>query len=372
MIPHSRPTLDGVDAGRLRQLLDTGQVARGDVCRRLETAFGRQILGDRTHPSRYRARSVQSGTAALHLALLALKNLRSASPREEPALEVVTTSLACPAVVQAVRAAQARPVFVDTDPNGNLRPDAAVEKISPRTLAFLVPHLYGRPVDLGPILATGIPAIEDCAHALAVRGPSGTVGTAGDVMTTSLYATKLVCAGQGGIVASRRPEIADEIDDLSRCDGREGAKMRWNYDLSDWAAALALPQIESFSGFLERRRSIAERYTRAFEPYRDVLVLPEAQAGCEHAWYRYVVLVPENSDPWIARLGELGIEAKRPVHGPLPRLFGFDGEFSSCEDHWRRSLSLPVYPSLTDDEADRLVEAFRQTAEALVPASSRS
>jgi len=349
VIPHSRPTLDSIDLAEIQRVLESGHLARGTVCEQLETSFCAQLLG----PA-FSGHSVQSGTLALELGLRALK------PRNE--FEVITSTLACASLVHAIRAAGGRPVLCDTLPDGNLDCEKACQLVTKKTLAFIAVHLYGKPADLNPLLETGVPVFEDCAQALGVEGPAGRVGTAGAVMMTSFYATKLICAGQGGMVASSNSDLIEEVRDLCCYDEREDERARLNGNLSDWAALPALPQVEKFQDFLVKREAIAKRYSEAFEEYSDQVVLPSADAPSSHAWYRYVVLVPGDSDTWIEELNSLGVEAKRPVFRPLHGIFVLGEAFPVAEEHWRRSLSLPIYPSLSEEEQDQVMAAFRKVA----------
>ncbi|NUN95552.1 MAG: DegT/DnrJ/EryC1/StrS family aminotransferase, partial [Candidatus Omnitrophica bacterium] len=135
---------------------------------------------------------------------------------------------------------------------------------------------------------------------------------------------------------------------------------RWNMNLSDWCAQLALPQLQSHAENLQQRRQIAGRYTEAFADLREKLEVPEPCPG--HVWYRYVLLTPEASEAWIEELVSQGIETKRPVYAPLQRTFGLSGRFPVAEDHWRRSLSLPIYPTLTEGEQEQVIEAVKRAA----------
>ncbi|MCA9448115.1 MAG: DegT/DnrJ/EryC1/StrS family aminotransferase [Candidatus Omnitrophica bacterium] len=360
MIPHSRPTLENVNLHTWGEMLESGHLARGVFCERLETLFIEKILG--TTPDSFRARSVQSGTQALHVGLWALKLLREKDGDTSETLEVIAPTLACGALVQAIRAVGAKPVLCDTTMDGNLDINQAVSAITPKTLAILVPHLYGKPIDLGPLLQTGVPIFEDCAQTLGVETDQGRVGTMGRLMMSSFYATKPICTGQGGIVATADVDLMDEIEGLCRYDGRDDSGPGWNANLSDWSAALAIPQIEHFDQSLARRKAIAEFYSESLGDLSDRIVLPEATALDAHAWYRYVVLVPNDSSQWSERLHSLGVEAKRPVFLPQHKIFDLPGHFPLAEDQWKRSLSLPIYPSLSDEERNEVVSAVRAVA----------
>jgi dTDP-4-amino-4,6-dideoxygalactose transaminase len=182
-------------------------------------------------------------------------------------------------------------------------------------------------------------------------------------MMTSFYATKLICAGQGRLVASSDRALMKEVERSCCCDGIEDPRPAWNENLSDWAAILALPQVCGFDDLLSKRKTVAERYTQAFEPYSDRFELPRSDDGFGHSWYRYVIRLRESAEGWSGRLAELGVEAKRPVFRPLHRIFGIAGDFPVAEDCWRRSLSIPIYPTLSVEEQERVVDAVKEVAE---------
>lgn len=358
MIPHSRPTLDQVDLNTWGGMLESGHLAPGRFCRTLESRFVERILA--RDSSEFRARAVQSGTAALHIGLCALKILREQDGKPTGNLEVITSTLACAALVQAIRAVGAQPVLLDVTPDGNLDVNLAAECVSVNTLAVVVPHLYGKPVDVSPLMDLEAPVLEDCAQTLGVETPSGRVGAVGHLMMTSFYATKPICTGQGGLVATGDERIADTIDSLCVYDGRSDGGPGWNACLSDWAAALAIPQVDHFEESLKRRARIARSYHEALREFSDRLTLPSPTEQGEHGWYRYVLLLRENSSRIASELTDLGVEAKRPVYLPQHRIFGIPGDFPNAEEHWLRSLSIPIYPTLTDLERERVIEALIQ------------
>ncbi len=355
MIPHSRPALKSVDLDTWGEMLDSGHLARGVFCRRLESLFTEKILGKT--PQTFRSHALQSGTTALHLGLWGLKILRAKQGQDTERLEVITSTLTCAALVHAIHAVGAKPILCDTDIDGNLDVSQVAQRISSNTLAIIVPHMYGKPIEIKALIETGTPVFEDCAQTLGVDTGSGRVGTQGRLMMTSFYATKPICTGQGGLISSVDSELMEEIEKLTEYDGRSDPGPGWNGNLSDWSAALAIPQIESFAQSLKRRKAIADFYTEAFRNLPDRLVLPTSDSPDGHGWYRYVVLVPEDSTLWERRLEELGVEVKRPVFLPQHRIFSLPGDFPIAEEHWKRSLSIPIYPNLTNRERDHVVES---------------
>ncbi len=310
MIPHSAPTLGAAEARAASKVLASRQLADA---RSLERRLSR-LLGKSS-------RAVSSGSAALHLALLALGVRRGD--------RVALPTYACAAVLNAVHYVGGRPIFLDCDGNGNV---AAVPGC-----VTIVSHMFGLPAPFG-----GPRILEDFAMALGARKPRGpAIG--------SFYATKVVTTGQGGFVAGC------DVDDLLDYDNRDDYRVRYNYRMSGIAAAIGEVQLGRLSGFIKRRRRIAEYYFRELERAR--VELPVRAAN--HIYYRFVVRA-RDADALIRFLRERGIEAKRPVYRPLHTYFAdVRGNFRGAEEMHRRAVSLPIYPSLSDRDAARVVGAVR-------------
>lgn len=304
--------------------------------------------------------AVSSGTAALYLALRALK----IGPRDE----VLLPSYVCSALLHAVDAVGATPRLVEIDPDTfNLDPDHARRQVRRRTKAVLVPHLFGLPADLHDLLALGPPVIEDCAQTLGVPYHGRPVGSFGAVAICSFYATKLIAAGEGGMVASSSARILASIRDGRACDEQRQFVPSFNFKLSGLHAALGLNQLRRLPAILARRRRIARRYDRAFAglPWDR----PVAPTDRGHAYYRYVMRIPGGADPVMDRLLSLGVTARRPVFNPIHQYLGLTG-FPVTSGIWWEALSLPIYPGLTEGELRRIVSAVERAAR-LRPRSGR-
>src|SRR5438270_4199467 len=203
--------------------------------------------------------ALSSGTAALHLALLAVG--------VGPGDEVITTSLTWPASANVIVHCGATPLFADVRPGDlNLDPDAARQLLGPKTKAILPVDLYGQPADLDPLLELGPPVVEDAAHAFEARYRDRKVGAISAATCFSLYATKNVAAGEGGLVATNDAEIAGKIDDLRVMRRSHGslydiAVPGYKANLSDVLAAIALAQLDK----LGRHREIREAHFALYD-----------------------------------------------------------------------------------------------------------
>src|SRR5437773_352535 len=186
--------------------------------------------------------AVASGTAALHLAVLAVG--------VEPGDEVITTPITWPATANVVVHAGATPVFADVrDSDLNIDAARVAELVGPKTKAIMPVHLYGQPADLDPLWALGLPVVEDAAHAAESDYRGRKIGGLSDATCFSLYATKSIAAGEGGIVATNRDDIAEAVRDLTIMRRGHGslydiAVPGYKANLSDVLAAIALCQLD--------------------------------------------------------------------------------------------------------------------------------
>jgi dTDP-4-amino-4,6-dideoxygalactose transaminase len=330
-IPHSRPSTGAAETRAAARVLRGGRLAGGPELAGFERDLERFLGGGR-------ATAVQSGSAALHLALLAL----GVGPRDR----VVLPTYVCAAVLNAVRYVGAEPILADVDPStANLDPGDVRRRLRARTAALIVPHMFGRPAPLRELRALGVPVVEDCAMSLG-----GTTGLGGEVSVFSFYATKMIATGHGGMVVARDPRLAARVRDLVDYDKREDARLRWNYRMSDLAAAVGRAQLARLPEFVKRRRAIAELY------YRE-LGLGRTEPG--HVYYRFVLRVGAVG-PFVRSMMARGVECKRPVFRPLHRLLGrAAGDYRGAEELHRSWASVPLYPALRPREVDRVARALR-------------
>jgi perosamine synthetase len=338
LIPHSRPTLGEDEASRVARVVASGQIAEGAEVAAFETALARRFGTEA-------AAAVSSGSAALELALRAL----GIAARDE----VIVPTFACDALWHAVARTGATPVLADADPSTlSLSADDAKRRLTPRTRCLVVPHAFGRPVGLDPFLALGLPVVEDCAQTLSPSGVPRPVGSRGAGAIGSFYATKLFTTGEGGAVAGTADVVA-QARAMRDYDEQWDLAPRFNFKLTDFAAALGSAQLTRLDDFLARRRAIAARYRRALAgaPCRLPLDAPD------HVYHRFIVGVTKPLDAILPRLARQGVTARRPVFRPLHLALGVRG-YPEADRLWAESLSLPCYPSLRDDDVDHVAAAL--------------
>lgn len=347
LIPQSRPDLRENDFAYIAEILKSRQVAAGPLVNELEVTLAKR-LGMR------HAIAVSSGTSALHLALLALKIGQGD--------EVIIPSYACVALLHAVHYTGASPVPCDIDPD-TLNPSARDIRplLSRRTRAIIVTHSFGFPADLQEIMGIGVPVIEDCAQSLGALYRGRAVGSYGQISVFSFYATKVICAGEGGMICTNNGRLALRLRDLSRPDQRTDYKLRYNYKLSDLAAGLALRQVARLDDLLARRKAIAASYRQVLAVFPAVS-MQVPLAGTAPIYYRYVVQIPR-SRAFIKQAASRGVLCGRTVFRPAHRYLKLSPKkFPGTELAWRTGVSVPLYPALTDAEVEHVATFLREAA----------
>jgi perosamine synthetase len=343
----ARPDVGAAELAAVAEVFADGQLTMGP---RVE-AFERALAGAVGTAD---AVAVSSGTAALHLALLAVG--------VGPGDEVVVPAYTFPATANAVLLCGARPVLVDVDPVTFLvRAELVAEAVTPRTRAVLGVHLFGRPLDWEE-LQTAVPQqvalVEDAAGALGARYrdvPCGSLGVAGSL---SFHPRKIVTTGEGGAVTTDDLELAAAVRRLRHhgltADG-DLPSPGFNYRLADVLCALGVVQLERLDELLRARERVAGWYE---ERLGHLVSTPEAAEGDQHGWQAYVVRV-ERRDEVITALRGSGIEAQIGTYA-LHRLSAYreQGRFPGADAAYERALALPLATSLTESEVDRVCEAL--------------
>lgn len=312
---------------------------------------------------------VANGTEALQLALEVLG--------VGPGDEVVTSPLTAAFTGLAVMRCGARPVFADLDPKTlNVSPESVEKAMTPRTKALLPVHLYGHPADLDPLLALararGIPLVEDACQAIGARYKERPVGTISGVGALSFYPTKnLGALGDGGAVVVDDPALAARLRRL-RNGGQENRYRHLeagiNSRLDEIQAAILRVGLGRLDAWTERRRTLAERYLSGL--HGTGLGLPHEQPYARAVYHLFVVRHPRR-DALAKALAERGIGTL--IHYPFPLhlqeafadLGGKPGDLPVAERAAQEILSLPLYPSMTDAQAEAVVAAVRECAAAL-------
>ena len=315
--------------------------------------------------------ALSSGTAALHLALLGVG--------VRPGDEVITTSLTWPASANVIVHCGATPIFADIRPGDlNIDPEGVRELVGPKTRAILPVDLYGQPADLDPLLELGLPLVEDAAHAFESRYRGRKIGSIGAATCFSLYATKNVAAGEGGLLATNDDAVARAVDDLRVMRRGHGslydiAVPGYKANLSDVLAAIALAQLDK----LDRHRGIRERHFAAYDEAiaeLDGIEPVTRDARDTHALHLYVVRIDSaragaTRDEYQRALTEENIGTS--IHFlPVHRLSAYRDRLSpnqpalpETERAGAEVLSLPLSPAHSDNDIRDAIDALRRVHE---------
>jgi perosamine synthetase len=347
----ARPDVGAEEAAAVAEVLDGGVLTMGPKVAEFESELAR--VCQRPH-----AVAVSSGTAALHLAVLAL-DIGEGD-------EVLVPAYTFPATANVVALAGARPVLVDVDPGTmNLDPARVETAVTKRTRAVLAVHLFGRPLDweaLGSVVPPPVALIEDAAGALGARRrgrPCGGLGLAGCL---SFHPRKIVTTGEGGAVVCADEQLADAVRRLRHhgIEPRGDFDIRLpglNYRLSDVLCAIGIPQVRRLDELLAARRRVAEAYA---ERLVDVAELPSAENGDTHGWQAYVVRLARRDDV-LRALREHGIEAQIGTYA-LHRLSAYrdQGSFPGADQCFERALALPLHSGVSEADVDHVAEVVRR------------
>ena len=345
----ARPDVGEAELAEVAGVLESGTLTMGPKVAELEAELARLCAVEH-------ALVVSSGTAALHVAVLALGL--------EPGDEVLVPAYTFPATANVVALAGLKPVLVDVDPETmNIDPSKAVA--GPRTKAVLAVHLFGRPARLEQ-LPDGLPVLEDAAGALGARRAGRACGGLGLLGCLSFHPRKIVTTGEGGAVTTNDDEIAAAVASMRNHGWRslvppDMPAPGLNYRLSDILCAVGIPQARRLDELLAARTRVATAYA---ERLHDLPVLvPAADEGDVHGWQAYVIQVNDR-DRVLAELRAQGIEAQIGTYA-LHRLGPYldQGDFPGADRVFERALALPFHSELTEGDLDRVAEALDKTSE---------
>ena len=360
MLSFQPPAVGEEEIEAVARTIRSGWLTTGPNAAELERRFAAYVGAKH-------ALAVSSGTAAMHLTLVALGI--------GPGDEVITTPITWPATANVVVHAGATPVFVDVrESDLNIDPEGAKAAVTERTKAIMPVHLAGQPADLDPIWALGLPVIEDAAHAAESEYRGRKIGALSDATCFSLYATKNVAAGEGGIVTTDRDDVADAIRELRLMRRRGGslydiAVPGYKANLSDVLAAIALVQLDKLDGHREIRLRYFAAYDEAVSELDGIEPLGRDDRDL-HALHLYVVRIdPERAgatrDDYAALLAEENIATSihfLPVHtlSAYRELFPDQPSLPVAERAGAQVLSLPLSPAHSDEDVADAIDALRR------------
>jgi perosamine synthetase len=358
-IPVYEPVLGPDVRNNVLECIDSNWISsRGKFVDQFEREFG-TFVGAR------HAASVCNGTVALHLALLAL--------RIGPGDEVIVPTFTYVASVNAIAYVGATPVFVDSlSGTWQLDPEDVRRKVSVRTKAIVVVHLYGQPAPMEAIRAIArehrLSVVEDCAEAIGSYIGERHVGAFGDIATWSFFGNKTITTGEGGMVTTDNAEL-DAIVRKLKGQGLAGHREYWhdvigyNYRMTNICAAIGVAQLPHAREFLQKKRSIASAYRNGLSGV-PIDVLWEADGTTNSFWMNCVaVRDPARRDPLRQHLAAEGIETRpafHPAHTmPMYQRYS-SGGYPNAERLGASGINLPSSPALTEGDVARIVTAIKQ------------
>jgi perosamine synthetase len=349
-IPIAKPQLGEEEKAAVLAVLDSGMLAQGSQVAEFEAQFA-DLCGVK------HAVAVASGTAALWLSLLA-HGIGAGD-------EVITTPFSFIASANCILYVGAKPVFVDIEPDTYLIDTATIEdKITPRTRAILPVHLYGQPCDMGAIMDIAerhnLVVIEDACQAHGAEFDGQAVGSFG-TGCFSLYATKNMTTGEGGIITTNDEVLAERLR-LLRNHGQsqryEHTILGYHFRTTDIQAAIGIEQLKKLGSLTERRVANAQYLSAQLRGVQPPIVAP----GRRHVFHQYTVRVRQERERMIRYLREHGIGTA--IHYPLPihhqplyQSMGYADVLPHAEAASREVLSLPVHPALSHSDLDRVTAA---------------
>lgn len=373
-IPFHLPDIGEEEIQAVVETLRSGWLTTGKKTKQFEREFAEWVGASH-------AVALNSCTAALHLALEAVGVTDGD--------EVIVPTMTFAATAEVVHYCRAVPVLVDCDPDTlNITVKAIEQALTSKTKAIIPVHFAGRPCAMNEILELArsrkIKVIEDAAHALPATYQGRMVGTLGDITCFSFYATKTMTTGEGGMATTENAEWAEQMRILSLHGISREAVNRYTpegswyyeicapgykYNLTDMASALGLVQLRKCHGFAKVRHHYAMRYHEAFKDLPELILPPMAEER-EHAWHLYVIQldlsrVGISRDALIECLKQEGIGTSVhfiPLHlHPYYRknVRYAEEQYPVATEVFTRILSLPIYPKMTEEEVQRVIDTVR-------------
>lgn len=373
MIPYGRQTIDEDDINAVVDVLKSDYLTTGPKIAEFEQAVA-------SYTGAKYAVAISNGTSALHAACFAAGIGRGD--------EVITTPLTFAASANCVLYCGGTPVFADVDPyTYNIDPEDIRKKITDKTKAIIAVHLAGQPCDMDEIHSIAqehnLIVIEDGAHALGSVYKGKKVGCLSDMTTFSFHPVKPITTGEGGMIMTDNEEVYKRLvlfrshgitRDESMMTRNEGPwfyqqlDLGYNYRITDIQCALGCSQMRKLDKFLKRRRELAERYNNAFIECDNIVTpyqLPDTQSG----WHLYIVQVKNHDRKQVFEtLRDKGIGVNVhyiPVYmHPYYQEHGYkDVHCANAEEIYSHIISLPLYPGLTDDQQDYVIDTLKQLCE---------
>jgi perosamine synthetase len=354
VIPAARPLIGDDERAAVDAVLQSGMIAQGPQVAAFEEEFSEVVAGRECI-------AVNSGTSALHLALLAMG--------VGPGDEVIVPSFTFAATGNSVAITGATAVFVDIEPDYfTIDPGQIEQAITDRTRAIIPVHLYGHPAEMRQIMAiaedAGVQVLEDAAQAHLSALDGRPVGAWGNAAAFSFYPTKNMTSGEGGMIVTNDPELAR----TARLLRNQGMEKRYhneiaglNNRMTDIHAAIGRVQLGKLVGWTDQRQQNA----KFLDAHLQGVTVPPVAADAAHVYHQYTIRVAGDRDAFAERLADAGVGSG--VYYPVPihtlPTFGLDTDLPHTAAAAEQVISLPVHPALSQDDLETVVTAVNSVAE---------
>lgn len=346
-IKHNKPLLGKDELNAINDVIKSEWIIADSQVKKFEKSIAKM------NNFKY-AIALNSGTAAIHLALLSLGIKESD--------EVILSAFTVADPLNAINYTGAKAVLVDVEKNSfDMSIDEIKRKITKNTKAIIVPHMLGSFTKIEELENLGIPIINDCAQSIGGIYKGKPIGSYGDLTIFSFYATKLITTGQGGMILTNNEKGAKFIRDTIDYNGRKNYKVRFNYPMTDISAALGNVQLKKLDSFIKRRREIGARYEDAVKD-KDILFFPNYKSDYSN-YYRFVLKF--NNQKKRDNAKKIFIKNKITAIIPIKEyelLYNCIGankkDFPNSLEMADTCLSVPIYPALKESEIKRVISVL--------------
>lgn len=349
-IPHNKPLLGEEEAKAAADVIKSQWIIAGPEVEKFEKTIASYV------GKRY-AVALNSGHASLHLSLLAL----GVGENDE----VITTAYTTPDLLNVINYCRATPVIVDILPDSfNIDSSQIKLKLTSHTKAIIVPHIFGFAAEIDTIKTIGIPVIEDCAQSIGTIYNGKPTGSYGDISMFSFYASKLITTGQGGMVVTDDEGYYKKVKDLINYNGPDYYITRYNYPMTDIAAALGNVQFGKMQSFIDRKKQIAELFKNVLRK-KQVRYWP-GDSDTNVNYFRFLVQLENEKQMEFVKedMAKREITCIIPYHAnELPhRILNLNlSKFPNTERILHTVLSIPIFAAMTDEEVERVAAALEET-----------
>lgn len=345
MTPHSKPHIDEDEIEAALSVLKSGNIAVGPEIERFEKSMAKYIGSKH-------AVAVNNGTAALHMALMAL-GVSSGD-------EVIIPASVCPALLHAIEYTGASPIICDVNEHDlNLNYDSAKQAITSSTKAIILPHMFGMPSDIERFQSLEIPLIEDCAQSLGSEYKGKKLGSFGALSTYSFYATKVMTSIDGGMILTNDDKMAMYMRDIRYYGGKRDYTKRYNYKLQNLNAVIGITQLKKLDSFLLEREKQFNTLLNALDKIEGAHVLTTENDVGKTFYYKLLIHFTSHfvRDRYLELCNDCDISTSRSIFVDLDSFYRSENEvrLKNMIKHIDNTYSFPIYPNINQEAVNQFI-----------------